>query len=138
MRLIGIYYLFISIYICFKICFTSSQWHQLASNTDMVLPSRYMFQQGNLNRLPSEKTPMLHNLQIFIKVLLASTENRQCHKTKAKQLFKKKKKKKRRLLLDCHKYRKVCSQTNTLNKALFLQYGSRKTLVGLVHLERVK
>ena len=48
----------------------------LASNIDMVLPSRYIFLQGNLNRLPSEKTPMLHNLQISIKVLLASTENR--------------------------------------------------------------
>ena len=48
----------------------------LASNIDMVLPSKYMFQQGNLNRLPSKKTPMLHNLQISIKVLLASAKNR--------------------------------------------------------------
>ena len=42
-----------------------------------------------------------------------------------------------RLLLDHHKFKNVCSKTNTLNKALFLQYGSRKTLACLVHLERV-
>ena len=101
----------------------------------MVLPSRYMFQLGNLNRLPSKKTPMLHNLQISIKVLFASAENRSVIK-KSKEVIQKNKK--RRLLLDRHKYRKVCLKTNTLNKALFLQYGSRKTLAGLGHLEREK
>ena len=57
----------------------------------MVLPSRYMFQQGNLNRLPSEKTPMLHNLQISIKVLLASAEINSVIKQKQRNYSKKQK-----------------------------------------------
>ena len=50
-----------------------------------------MFQLGNLNRLPSKKTPMLHNLQISIKVLFASAENRSVIKQKQRSYSKKQK-----------------------------------------------